>query len=488
MRRNRYASERRGTVAAPFAEPAVMTPIARRAPPGARVSAEVRALARLGGPLLANNVAIAGIQFADTVMAGRLGAQDLGAVAVGSCFWFLALLLGFGTLMALNPVSAQLVGADTPARIGPYLRQGLWLSQILAVVLFALLWPVEPLLRAVGVDPSIIPKTTGYVHAIALGLPGCMAYLALRFVSEGVGRTRPIMWCAFAGLAVNVALNWVLMFGKLGFPRMGAVGCGLASAIGLTCMFLLLYAHMRRSPAYAPYALFDRRERPRPAMLRELVVIGFPIGAALVVEEGLFAFVGVLMGTLGATVVAAHQIALNYASTMFMIPLAIHSATIIRVGQAVGAGAWDEVRMRGLTGIALCGAVMLCSALALLAFSGEIVAFYTTDVAVRDVAVSLLFMAAVFQVSDGLAIGGAGALRGLKDTRVPMLFYLLAYWAVGLPLAWWLGIGRGLGPQWVWFGFVAGLTTAALLLNARFLVTTTPDRLRMRAMSASTAA
>jgi MATE family multidrug resistance protein len=448
-----------------------------------RVLAEVGALLRLGGPLLANNLALAGMAFADTVMAGRLGARDLGAVAVGSSLWLLALLLGLGTLMGLNPLVAHFVGARSPRRIGVYLRQGLWLSQALAVLLMAALWPVEPLLRAAGVDPRIVAPTTGYVHAIALGMPGGMAYLALRFMSEGVGRTRPIMYCALVGLAVNVALNWVLMFGHLGFPRLGAVGCGLASGIGLWCMFVTMLWYVRRHAGYGEYALFECWERPRHTVLRDLLAVGLPIGASLLVEEGLFSFVGVLMGTLGAAVVAGHQIAINYASTMFMLPLAIHSATIVRVGQAMGAGEYESVRLRGLTGIGLCAAIMLCSAVALLLYSDSIVAFYTSDPAVREVAASLLLMAAVFQVSDGLSIGGQGALRGLKDTRVPLYFCLIAYWFVGLPLAYWLGVARGLGPRWVWAGFVAGLTTAALLLNARFLVITAPGRLRPMAMA-----
>jgi MATE family multidrug resistance protein len=268
------------------------------------------------------------------------------------------------------------------------------------------------------------------------------------------------------------------MFGHLGFPRMGAVGCGLASGIGLWCMFVTMLWYVRRHPNYDEYALFERWELPRRAVQRELVAVGLPIGAALLVEEGLFSFVGVLMGTLGAAVVAGHQIAINYASTMFMLPLAIHSATIVRVGQAMGAREYESVRLRGFTGIGLCGAIMLCSAVALLLYSHSIVAFYTNDPAVRDVAVSLLFMAAIFQVSDGLSIGGQGALRGLKDTRVPLYLCLIAYWFIGLPLAWWLGVALGLGPRWVWAGFVAGLTAAALLQNLRFLVITAPGRLR----------
>jgi MATE family multidrug resistance protein len=461
-----------------------MTATANTAPLGARVAAEVRRAPASRRPLLANNLAIAGMAFADTVMAGRLGARDLAAVAVGSSFWLLALLLGLGTLMGLNPITAHFVGANTPRKVGPYFRQGIWLSQVLALLLIAALWPVEPLMRTAGVDPQIVGLTTGYVHAIALGLPGGLAYLTLRFINEGIGRTRPIMYCAIVGLAINVALNYVLMFGKLGFPRFGAIGCGMASGIALWCMLAAMLACVRHR-AYGRYTLFERFEWPRLALQRELLFVGAPIGGALLVEEGLFSFVGVIMGTLGAEVVAAHQVAINYATTTFMVPLAIHSAIIIRVGQAVGAGDYGSVRLRAFTGIALCGAFMLCSAIALLVFSKQIVAFYTSDAAVRDIAVSLLFVAAIFQVSDGLSIGGAGALRGLKDTRMPMLFDLVAFWFIGLPLAYWLGISLGMGPRWVWVGFVAGLTVAAVLLNARFIYITQPGRVRPLGMQAT---
>jgi MATE family multidrug resistance protein len=461
-----------------------MTTGANTAPLRRRVADEVRALMRLGLPLLATNLAIAGMGFADTVMAGRLGARDLAAVAVGSGLWLLALLLGLGTLMGISPITAHAVGAGQTDKVGPTLRQGFWLSQALALLLVAALFFVEPLLRTFRVDPDIIPLTTGYVHAISIGMPGAFAYFVLRFMSEGIGRTRPIMYCAFTGLVVNVALNYVLMFGKLGFPRMGAVGCGLASGIALWCMFAMMLVCVRHH-AYRRYRLFERWEWPRRALQGELLFVGAPIGAALLVEEGLFSFVGVIMGTLGANVVAGHQVALNYATTTFMVPLAVHSAIIIRVGQAVGAGDYGSVRLRAFTGIALCAAFMLCSAVALLLFSDAIVGFYTSDAAVRDIAVSLLFVAAIFQVSDGLSIGGAGALRGMKDTRVPMLFCLLAYWGIGLPLAWGLGIALGLGPRWVWVGFVAGLTMAALLLNARFIYITQPWRVRRLGMQAT---
>lgn len=315
-----------------------------------------------------------------------------------------------------------------------------------------------------------MPLTEGYVRAIALGLPAMYAYLTLRFVSEGLGHTRPIMLIAVIGLIVNVLFNYLLMFGKLGFPALGAVGCGYASAVSMWMMFASMLLYTRRQALYSKFALFARFDFPTVAGFRELLGIGLPIGLSVVSEAGLFSAVALLMGTLGATTVAAHQVAINYAATMFMVPLALHSATTIRVGQAIGGGRPALARFAGFVGIGLCGAVMLVSAVAMLIFGRSIAAFYTIDPEVQQIAIALLFMAAIFQVSDGLQVGAAGALRGFKDTRVPMIINFVSYWMIGFPLAWVLGIRLAMGPQWVWAGLVAGLTVCAVLLNLRFAV------------------
>ncbi len=410
------------------------------------------------------------MNFADTVMAGRLGTTDLAAVAVGGTAWMLVFLLGLGTLMAVSPVVAHAYGAGRWQDAGACFRQALWLSQGLAVLGFLLLLGAGPTLAAIGVDAAILPLTSGYLLAISFGLPGAFAFLAMRFMSEGVGWTRPIMYAAGVGLVVNVFGNWVLMYGNLGFPRLGAVGCGMASAIALWSMFATMLLYALKSRRYARYALWRGFERPRWPAQREILGLGIPIAASVEAEAGLFGGVALMMGTLGAVQVAAHQIAINYAATMFMVPLAFHSATTIRVGQALGRGDPVEARAAGWSGIALCALFMLASAFVLFLFRHRIAGFYTSDPQLLPLATGLLGMAMIFQVSDGLQVGAAGALRGFKDTRAPMLINVASYWLLAFPMAWYAGIHARLGPVAVWVALIAGLTVAALLLNARYFV------------------
>jgi multidrug resistance protein, MATE family len=435
----------------------------------ARSLVEAAGILKLAGPLVANNLALAGMNFADTVMAGRLGTVDLAAVAVGGSAWMVVFLFGLGTLMAVSPVVAHAYGAGRWEDAGAVLRQALWLSQVLAICAFLLLLGAGPALTAIGVDPQVVPLTSGYLFAMSFGLPGVFAFLAMRFMSEGVGWTRPIMYAAAVGLVVNVFGNWVLMYGNLGFPRLGAVGCGIASAIAMWSMFATMLVYLRRSPRYERFALWARFDRPQWPVQREVLALGFPIAASVEAEAGLFAGVALIMATLGATQVAGHQIAINYAATMFMVPLAFHSATTIRVGQALGRGETRTARRAGWTGIGLCGLFMVGSALVLFLFRDRIAAFYTSDPELLPLATGLLTMAMIFQVSDGLQVGAAGALRGFKDTRVPMLMNVGSYWLIAFPMAWYAGVHAGLGPVAVWVALIAGLTVTALLLNARFL-------------------
>lgn len=420
-----------------------------------------------------NNLAVTGMSFTDTVMAGQLSARDLAAVAVGSAFYVFFYLTGLGVLMAMSPLVAHAYGAGRNERVGALARQALWLSQMIAIAMIVPMLCARPILSAIGIDADIVPKAAGFVYAVCCGIPGIMAFLALRFVSEGIGWTRPIMYTALIGLAANVPGCYVLMYGKLGFPALGAVGTGVSNALVMWIMFIVMLGYVRRHRVYRPFALFARFEPPSWARLREILALGLAICGSVVSEGALFVAAAFIMGTMGATVVAAHQIAINYAALMFMIPLSVHSATTIHVGHALGAGRFPAGRFAGFVGIALCGGFMACSALAIVFFGEHIAALYTHDAAVRTVAAGLLLMAAIFQISDGLQIGSAGALRGFKDARVPMLLNLLAYWAIGFPLAYGLGVARGLGPTYVWVGLIAGLTACAALLGVRYYLIST---------------
>lgn len=435
-----------------------------------RFRADARVILRLAGPLMANNIAVAGMSFTDTVMAGQLSAHDLAAVAIGSAFHVFFYLTGLGILLAMSPLVAHAYGAGQNARVGTLARQALWLSQGIAIVLIVPMLFVKSILTTIGIAPDIVPKASWFVYAICCGIPGVMAFLALRFVSEGIGWTRPIMYTAVIGLVANVVGCYVFMYGKLGFPALGAVGTGVSSALVMWLMFFVMLFYVRRHRVYRPYALFARFERPDPATLREILALGLPFCGSVISEGALFVAAAFIMGAMGATAVAAHQIAINYAALMFMIPLSLHSATTIHVGHALGAGRPAAGRFAGFVGIALCGGFMVCSAVVIVFLGEHIAAVYTDDAAVRTVAAGLLLMAAIFQVSDGLQIGSAGALRGFKDAHVPMLLALFAYWVIGFPLAYGLGVTLGLGPTYVWVGLIAGLTACAVLLNLRYFL------------------
>lgn len=430
---------------------------------------EAPALLRLAGPLIVNNLAIAGMQFADAVMAGRLGASSLAAVAVGASVWFFGFAICLGVLMAISPIAARHFGAGHHELIGRYTRQGIYLGVGIGVVLIVLAHiTVEPLLSAVGVDESFRDITVGYVYAIVPGAPAMFAFLALRFTTEGIGHTRPIMYTSILSLAANVFLNFVFMYGHFGAPALGAVGCGVASAVTMWLILAALVIYMLVDRRYRPLRIFAHISPPRLAELREIMVLGVPIAITITAEAGLFNAVSILMGTRGAAVAAAHQIAINFAATMFMIPLALSSAITVRVGHALGAGNAAAARYSGAFGIFLCGLFMSCSATFLLVFRDAVVTLYTNDTSVSSIAISLLLMAAIFQVGDGVQIGAAGALRGYKDTRLPMAINIFAYWVLAFPLAYLAAVRYRMPPSYVWGGFVIGLTVAAGLLAWRY--------------------
>lgn len=424
---------------------------------------------RLAGPLIINNLAVAGMQFADAVMAGRLGAASLAAVAVGGSVWFLGFTVMLGLMMAIAPIAARHFGAGNPELIGRYTRQGLWLAAGLGISILVLAQIlVEPVLSLAGIDSEFRDLTIAYVRSIMFGAPAICAFLALRFTTEGIGHTRPIMYTSLFALACNVFLNYVLMFGHFGAPALGVVGCGLGSAITMWLIMIVLGIYILIHPRYKALRIFTRPAPVRISVLGEIFALGMPIAMTITAEAGLFSAVSILMGTRGAHITAAHQIALNFASTMFMIPLALSSATTIRVGHALGAGISRAARFGGLTGISMCGAFMACTAGLLLLFRNAIVSIYTNDPAVQAIAINLLLMAAIFQVGDGVQIGAAGALRGYKDTRIPMAINIFSYWFLAFPLAYLAAIPYRLSPQYIWAGFVLGLSVAAILLTVRY--------------------
>ena len=432
-----------------------------------RLRREIPPLASLAVPIVISQIAQIAAGFTDTVMAGHIGPAALGAIAIGANLWIPVFLFCVGLLMALSTVVAQLFGAARPAEIRDLMQQTLVLVLALGVLSFFAVRGLANLLPVLGIDQAIVPTAGDYVRAVSWGMPAACGYLALRFLSEGIGYTRPMMLIQLIGLVLNVFGNWVLMFGKLGAPALGAIGAGWATAMVLWINLILLAVYVLSHHRFEVIRRAGKLQRDW-RRLTEVIRLGLPIALTLTSEVAMFAGVALLMGRIGVTEAAAHQVAINFAAMMFMIPLGISAATTIRVGHALGQGDRALARLRGRAGITLATGCMLGTATLMLTLPAWIVAIYTDDAAVASLATSLLFFAALFQLSDGIQATAAGALRGIKDTLAPMIGSFVIYWLIGLPLAWALGFTHGYGPPGLWAALIASLTLAALWLVSRF--------------------
>jgi len=430
---------------------------------------DIRRTLILAGPLVIGQLSNFGMNFVDTVMAGRLGAAALGAIAVGSSIWSAGYLFVLGVLMAVSATVSQLDGAGLHRQVGEFTRQALWLGLALAAVLLAVNAVSGWLMQAIGVEPEVATVSRGYLAAISWGAPALSTLLVLRLYSEGTGYTRPTMYIGLLGIVCNIPLNYAFMFGRFGLPEFGAVGAGWATAIVYWLQLLGLLAWTSRRPRYRKFELYARFSRPNWREIGALWRLGLPIGLMVFMEGGLFIASALLIGTLGALPVAAHQVAINYAGLMFMVPVGLAGAITVRVGNAIGRGDQSGARRAGLVGMGLAVGFGLVSAGVMIAFPDWIVAMYTADTEVARLAVALLLFAAVFQLADCLQVSAAGALRGLKDTRKPLLYSLVSYWLVGLPGGAYCTFVLGWGARGMWVGILLGLTLAAILLGARFL-------------------
>ena len=405
----------------------------------------------------------------DTMMSGRIDAVTLGSVAVGASAWSSIALFTTGVLMVVHGVIGHLDGADRRSEMADTLLQALWVALGLAVAGGLFLWCFEPILRLVDVEAELVAPSVAYLRALSFGVPAMALYLALRFFCEGIGESRPTLVFGLVGLGANVVANGVLMFGWLGGPRLGALGCGLATTVVWWLQLAAMVAYLRISRRHGDLGVLRRLGAPRLGQVREMLRIGLPIGGAIFLEASMFSIAALLVGSLGTTAMAGHQVALSFAALTFMLPLGISMAMTVRVGRADGRRDRVGVRRVALAGALLILACQTVSASLMLLVPRTIASIYTAEESVIALAVHLLGFAALFQLSDGLQVGAAGSLRGLRDTRVPMAMTFVAYWGCGLPTGYWLGIVRGWGAGGLWIGMTIGLTVAGILLGVRFL-------------------
>ncbi len=431
-------------------------------------------LLRLTGPIVLAQLSQTAMGFVDTVMAGRVSAVDLAAVAVGSSIFFPVFLFMVGLLSAVTPLVAQARGRGNRDAIGHAIRQGMVIGLVTGLLLMPILWLMGPAMVWMGVSAEVIPITAKYLFAVSWGLPIGGVFLALRNGGDGLAMPRLSMFAGFFGLLVNGCANYLLIYGKLGLPAMGGVGCGWATTLSFLAMLLLMAFLLQKSRLGGPGGFFTAQAGPGERSLGSFLYLGLPIGLSLFIECSVFAVIALFIAKLGAQVVAAHQIALNFTSLLYMLPYSLSTALTVRIGFAVGQQRIRRLRRIVWTGLglALGGATLTC--LLILIFSQPIAALYSPDPTVRRLAVALLGMAALFQLPDAIQVNCCGILRGFKDTRVPLLLMLLAYWGIGLPVGYGWGLaglgGMEPGPQGFWIGLILALTTSATLLGYRVWV------------------
>jgi MATE family, multidrug efflux pump len=429
---------------------------------------EFRATVSLALPVVAVQVGQMAMGVVDTVMVGHVSARVLAAVALGNLYWFNSVVLSMGTLMALDPVIAQAVGARDDAAIGRGLQRGLVLAVLLSAFTGLLLSLVHPVLLLARQKAEIIPDTVAYTYYSIPGILPFLFFVVLRQTLQALHRVAAMVWTMIGANLLNAGLNWVFVYGHWGSPAMGAQGSAIATLISRWAMlFALLLLSWK---TLAPHLIPTRREAWQTKPLWRLLRLGIPIGLQQFLESSAFGAIGFMMGMLGTVELAAHQIAISLAALTFMVPLGVGAAAAVRVGRAIGAHDARRARLAARAAYACGGGFMSITALIFLAAPRLLAGAYTRESAVIAIAGSLIPIAGVFQVFDGAQAVGAGVLRGIGDTKAPLAAMLAGYWLLGLPVSIVLGFHTSLRAEGLWWGFVVSLGVVAIFLLLRIRV------------------
>jgi len=437
--------------------------------------AETRATLRLAGPLVATQLAQMAVLTTDIVLLGRLSTEALAAAAIGNAVYYFAWLIGCGPANAVAPVIAHLLGARPKDRAGvrAVVRMGLWGAVLVSAPLMLMLSATQAILAHLGQEPVLAAGAGRFVALLCFGLPFSVGFRVLSNFATALGRPAASLWVMLGTILFNGVAGWVLIFGKFGAPALGLAGAGLASTLSAVFSFVAIAALIQADPKLRIYRPWRRLLRPALKPLAELFRLGVPIGLTMLFEAMLFNVMTLVMGTFGAQPLAAHQIALNFASVTFMVPLGVALAATVRVGRFAGAGDMVGARRAGFVAMAVAVAAVMVSGLAMTFAGHQIASLYVADRGPDDMevialAASFLLVAAAFQVVDALQVVAALSLRGLKDARAPMIIAAASYWLAGAPMCIWLGVGRGMQGMGIWIGLAFGLGVAAVAMCARF--------------------
>ena len=431
---------------------------------------EIRATIAVAGPLAAANLAQMAMGFTNTVIVGSLGSAALAAAGLGASLYFTIAMVCSGILTAVAPLAAHAIGAREDRRAGRVAGAGLVLAALLTVPVVAALLLANRLLVRLGYEPALAAEIGRFLGAIAWAAPGFLGFAVLRSFLVAASHSRTVMIALVLCIPMNAGLNWILVFGHLGAPALGIAGSGCSTAVIQWLMFSGLALYALAAPSLARYRL-------RPSLrsrdeIKRILRLGLPIGGILGLEIGVFSATGILMGLLGADALGAHQLVMNCISVIFMVPLGIAQAATVRVAVALGSGSPTAARRAGFVALALGVAYMAIMAVVLVAVPHTIAGIYVDIDAPANrglvgIALYLLAIAALFQIFDGVQAIAAGALRGYRDTTVPLLLAVIGYWGIGFAGGWLLAFPAGYGPIGLWSGLAVGLAAVAVMLTVR---------------------
>ncbi|GAA0360178.1 MATE family efflux transporter [Bacillus horti] len=434
------------------------------------IKKKMKQLAIILFPILVTQVGLYAMNFFDTVMSGHASSFDLAGVAIGSSLWVPVFTGLSGVLLAITPIVSQLLGANKENETPATVIQGTYVSIFFSIVIIIVgALAVDPILRMMSLEPDVARIAKGYLFGLSFGIIPLFVYTVLRCFIDALGHTRVTMIITLLALPINVFFNYVLIFGKFGFPQLGGIGAGYATAITYWFIaFITIYIIDRKNP-FSVYRIFRTLYPVSFKAWKAILIIGVPIGLAIFLETSIFAAVTLFMSTFDTTTIASHQAALNFASALYMVPLSISMALTILIGFEVGAKRYKDAKQYGYIGIGFSIMMSLLCGFLLFLFKEQIAGLYTTDQAVLYLTQQFLIYAVFFQLSDGIASPIQGALRGYKDVNSTFYIAIVSYWIIGLPLGYLLATFTTLGAFGYWLGLIAGLAAGAIALTLRLM-------------------
>ena len=425
---------------------------------------------RIGFPMLGSQLSFMIMSATDTIVAGRAGADQLAGLVIANSFTYPIFMFMAGIIFSVIPIVAQLNGANKDLEIGQKIREVFWLATLLGLLLVIIFYFGSQLLIFLPIDETITSISISYLKAISIGMFFYILYRLLSSYSEGLTLTIPVFIVVFMGALINIPLDIIFVYGYFGLPEMGGVGCGYATTIVSTLMFVAMLGIVLFSKSYKKNKLFSRFDGPSLKTSMEVFKLGTPIGFGIFVELSMYSGAAIILAPLGENVVSGHAVALNIASIVFMLPLAIGLAASTRVGNLLGEKRYIDARYSSKVSVYLCLIGALFNMTLLVTLGDKLISLYTTDLLVFSVASHLIVFAAIFQIPDGIGMGSLGALRGYKDTFMTMVFIVIAYWVFAIPFGYYLtyyGINQPMGERGMWISMIVGLTIFATLISRR---------------------